>query len=67
MCSDGRYRCSATAGSDASFAECQGPGTCGSDTHASCVDCQAGALCNGLLNPGGDNNVDFTQVTITCQ
>jgi hypothetical protein len=72
MCSDGKYHCGARAAGgaagepDASFEECKGAGTCGSGG-TPCVNCEAGAFCLAILNPGGDNDVESTSAPITCQ
>jgi hypothetical protein len=65
LCSDDMFRCSA-GGAGTSFAACSGAGTCGTGTPP-CVNCEAEAFCTGILNPGGDNDVETTSVTITCQ
>ena len=63
MCSDGEWHC---AGQDGGIAACASDDC--EATEAKCVSCSGsgGSLCNGTLNPGGDNDVVTTQTTVTC-
>ena len=65
MCSDDKWRCAGQ--DDAGIEPCTaGDRPCSSS--ARCVSCTGGTgvVCNDVLNPGGDNDVEVTMTTVTC-
>ena len=66
LCNDDKWHC---AGYSQAFGVCGNGSKCASSSDG-CVTCSAGAtdgmLCNAILNPGGDNDVELTEQKVTC-